>query len=29
VLMVDDDPLVRERLKSLVMAAGFEVRTVF
>jgi two-component system, cell cycle response regulator len=28
VLIVDDDALVRERLKSLVMAAGFEVRTV-
>ena len=27
VLIVDDDPLVCERLKSLVMAAGFEVRT--
>ena len=28
VLIVDDDPLVCERLKSLVAAAGFEVRTV-
>jgi two-component system, cell cycle response regulator len=27
VLIVDDDALVRERLKSLVMTAGFEVRT--
>jgi two-component system cell cycle response regulator len=28
VLIVDDDALVRERLRSLVMAAGFEVRAV-
>lgn len=28
VLIVDDDPLVCERLRGLVMAAGFEVRTV-
>jgi two-component system, cell cycle response regulator len=28
VLIVDDDALVRERLRSLVLAAGFEVRAV-
>jgi two-component system, cell cycle response regulator len=28
VLIVDDDPLICERLRMLVMAAGFEVRTV-
>jgi two-component system, cell cycle response regulator len=28
VLIVDDDPLIRERLEALVAAAGFEVRTV-
>jgi FixJ family two-component response regulator len=27
--IVDDDPLIRERLEALVAAAGFEVRTVF